>query len=133
MDLIQPYRLEMGTKLKYYRKNNLYQFWGDEITKVINQDLGDNGILVNLASNEYFKAINTKKLKARVVTATFKDFSNGQYKALMTYAKHARGMMSRFIIQERIEDVESLLTFNGGGYIYSQDMSTEDNLVFLRG
>ena len=133
MDLIQPYRLEMGTKLKYYRKNNLYQFWGDEITEAINQDLGENGILVNLASNEYFKAINTKKLKAIVVTATFKDFSNGQYKALMTYAKNARGMMSRFIIQERIENVESLQAFNGGGYIYSKDMSTEDNLVFLRG
>lgn len=133
MDLIQPYRLEMGTKLKYYRKNNLYQFWGDEITDELNNALGENGLLVNLASNEYFKAVNTKKLKGRIITAVFKDFSNGQYKALMTYAKNARGMMSRFIIQERIEDVESLKAFNGGGYIYSQDMSSENELVFLRG
>ena len=133
MDLIQPYRLEMGTKLKYYRKNNLYQFWGDEITKELNKALDEDGILINLASNEYFKAINPKKLKGRIITATFKDFSNGEYKSLMTYAKHARGMMSRFIIQEKIQDVESLQAFNGGGYIYSKDMSTEDNLVFLRG
>ena len=133
MDLIQPYRLEMGTRLKYYRNNNLYQFWGDEITSELNKDLKKDDILVNLASNEYFKSVNTKKLNGRVVTATFKDLSNGQYKALMTYAKNARGMMSRFIIQERIEDVESLKAFNGGGYIYSRDMSTDDNLVFLRG
>lgn len=133
MDLIQPYRLEMGAKLKYYRKNNLYQFWGDEITKELNRAIGENEILVNLASNEYFKSVNLKKLKAKVITPSFKDFSNGQYKSLMTYAKHARGMMSRFIIQERVEDIDVLKTFTGGGYCFNAEMSTETDLVFIRG
>ena len=133
LDLIQPYRLEMGAKLKYHRKNNLYQFWGDEITDEINEVLEAEEILVNLASNEYFKAINTKKLKGRIITPVFKDFSNGEYKSLMTYAKNARGMMSRYIIQERIEDPELLKSFNGGNYCYSPEMSDEGTLVFIRG
>jgi len=133
LDLIQPYRLEMGAKLKYYRKNNLYQFWGDEITDDLNVDLADEKFLINLASNEYFKAVNAKKLIGRVITPIFKDFSNGQYKSLMTYAKHARGEMSRYIIQERIEEPELLKSFNGMGYCYSPDMSDDLNLVFIRG
>ena len=133
LDLIQPYRLEMGAKLKYRRKNNLYQFWGDEITDEINEVLEAEEILVNLASNEYFKAINTKKLKGQIITPVFKDFSNGEYKSLMTYAKNARGMMSRYIIQERIEDPELLKSFNGGNYCYSPEMSDENTYVFIRG
>lgn len=133
LDLIQPYRLEMGAKLKYYRKNNLYQFWGDDITRLINEDMDDSGVLINLASNEYFKSINTKKLTARIITPQFKDFSNGQYKSLMTYAKHARGMMSRYIIKQRIEDPELLKGFNEGGYIFNPGMSSGDELVFTRG
>ena len=132
LDLIQPYRLEMGAKLKYYKKNNLYQFWGDEITKTIAKDLGDPPVLINLASNEYFKSINLKKLKARMIVPTFKDFSNGEYKSLMTYAKNARGMMARYIIQERIEDPELLKSFNGGGYAYSPERSDDENMVFIR-
>lgn len=132
LDLIQPYRLEMGSKLKYYRKNNLYQFWGDEITDDLNDDLDNEKYLINLASNEYFKAVNTKKLVGQIITPVFKDFSNGQYKSLMTYAKHARGAMSRYIIQERIEVPELLKSFNGMGYCYSPDMSDEENMVFIR-
>ena len=132
LDLIQPYRLEMGSKLKYYRKNNLYQFWGDEITNELNKDLGESGLLINLASNEYFKSVNTKKLKARIITPVFKDFSNGEYKSLMTYAKHARGMMSRYIIQEKVENLELLKSFNGGGYCFNRDMSDDNNMVFTR-
>jgi cytoplasmic iron level regulating protein YaaA (DUF328/UPF0246 family) len=133
LDLIQPYRLEMGARLKYYRKTNLYQFWGDEITNDLNEILNDEKILINLASIEYFKAVNTKKLKARVITPIFKDYSNGEYKSLMTYAKNARGMMSRYIVQERIEEPELLKSFNGGGYCYSPEMSDEGTFVFIRG
>jgi len=133
LDLIQPYRLEMGTKLKYYRNNNLYQFWGNEITDDLNEDLDVGKYLINLASNEYFKAVNTKKLNGSVITPVFKDFSNGQYKSLMTYSKHARGEMSRYIIQERIEDPELLKSFNGMGYCYSPEMSAKLQMVFIRG
>ena len=133
LDLIQPYRLEMGARLKYYRKTNLYQFWGDEITDELNIILDREKILVNLASIEYFKAVNTKKLTGRIITPVFKDLSNGEYKSLMTYAKNARGMMSRYIIQERIEEPELLKSFNGGGYCYSPDMSNESIWVFIRG
>lgn len=133
LDLIQPYRLEMGARLKYYRKTNLYQFWGDEITHALNDILLDEKILINLASIEYFKAVNTNKLKGTIITPVFKDFSNGEYKSLMTYAKNARGMMSRYIIQDRIEEPELLKSFNGGGYCYSPDMSDEGTYVFIRG
>ena len=133
LDLIQPYRLEMGARLKYYRKTNLYQFWGDEITDDLNELLSAEKVLVNLASNEYFKAVNTSKVKAKIITPIFKDFSNGEYKSLMTYAKNARGLMSRYIIQERIEEPELLKSFNGGNYCYSPEMSNEHTFVFTRG
>lgn len=133
LDLIQPYRLEMGAKLKYFRKNNLYQFWGDEITKDLNEVLVREMVLVNLASTEYFKAVDTKKIKGRIITPVFRDFSNGEYKSLMTYAKRARGLMSRYIIQERIEDPELLKSFNGGNYCFSPEMSDESTFVFIRG
>jgi cytoplasmic iron level regulating protein YaaA (DUF328/UPF0246 family) len=133
LDLIQPYRLEMGTKLKYFRKNNLYQFWGDEITKNLNEILVKERVLVNLASTEYFKAVDTKKIKGMIITPVFRDFSNGEYKSLMTYAKRARGLMSRYIIQERIEEPELLKSFNSGGYCYSPEMSDEGTWVFIRG
>lgn len=132
LDLIQPYRLEMGARLKYRRKNNLYQFWGDEITKNLNELLVDEKVLVNLASTEYFKSINTKKIKGQIITPVFKDLSNGEYKSLMTYAKRARGLMSRYIIQHRIEDIESLKSFNTNGYIYNDEMSNTDTLTFIR-
>lgn len=134
-DLILPYRLEMGTRFAVTPKvKNLYQFWGDQITNQINQELAeDDGVLVNLASNEYFKSINPKKLKGRIVTCTFKDEKNGEYKSIMTYAKIARGLMTRFIIQNNLTEVEQLKTFDLEGYFYNDPMSTEDNLVFTRG
>ena len=122
----------MGAKLKYYQKTNLYQFWGDTITKNLNELLIDEKVLINLASNEYFKAVNAKKIKGRIITPVFKDFSNGEYKSLMTYAKRARGLMSRYIIQERIEDPELLKSFNSNGYCFSPERSDESTYVFIR-
>lgn len=133
LDLIQPYRLEMGTKLKYYSANNLYQFWGDKITDCVNEDLADGHHIINLASTEYFKSVNTKKLKRQVITPIFKDFSNGGYKMLMTYAKNARGVMANYIIKNRISDPELIKSFQGNGYAYSPTESDESTWVFLRG
>lgn len=133
LDLMQPYRLEMGTKLKYYSYINLYQFWGDKITKRLNKDLGDAKFIINLASTEYFKSVNKPKLKAKVITPQFKDFSNGSYKMLMTYAKNARGVMSNYIIRNRITEPELLKSFEGNGYAYDPNQSDEENWVFLRG
>lgn len=133
LDRIQPYRLEMGTKINYYSYKNLYQFWGDKITKRINEDLNGAGTVVNLASTEYFKAVKTPKLKAKVVTPIFKDFSNGGYKVLMTYAKNARGAMANYIIKNKITNVELIKSFNQNGYGYDNASSDESNWVFLRG
>lgn len=133
LDLIQAHRLEMGTKLKYYSNNNLYQFWGDKITKRINEDLSNYDHLINLASKEYFNSINKKNLNAEVITPIFKDFSNGDYKILMTYTKNARGQMANYIIKNRITDPELLKTFEGSGYLFDPSSSDENNWVFLRG
>lgn len=135
LDLIQPYRLEMGTKLKYRRKNNLYEFWGDVITKNLQTAIDEqgDGILVNLASDEYFKSINTNKLKARIVTPVFKDFKNGEYKFLSFFGKKARGMMARYILLNKISNVENLKFFEEDGYFYNDNLSSEDQFVFTRG
>jgi uncharacterized protein len=135
LDLVHPYRLEMGTKLKTGRKNNLYEFWGDKIVNEINTLLANQqqSILVNLASTEYFKVVNTKKLKGTVITPVFKDFNNGKYKVVMVYAKKARGMMANYIIKNKIEKVEELEGFNSDGYCFNQAASTNNELVFLRG
>jgi len=134
LDRMQPYRLEMGTKLKYYSNNNLYQFWGDKITKRINEDLQQDDYIINLASTEYYKSVNEKKLKARVITPIFKDLNkNGEYKIVMMYAKNARGTMANFIIKNKINDPEALKSFNENGYIYDKNSSDNNNLVFLRG
>ena len=133
LDLMQPYRLEMGTKLKYYSYTNLYQFWGDKITKQLNQDLGDGTHIINLASTEYYKSVKEKNLKANIITPVFKDFSNGSYKVLMTYAKNARGTMANYIIKNNIVDPELLKSFNGNGYLYDPALSDEANWVFTRG
>lgn len=135
LDIIQPYRLEMGTQLKVNGSGNLYEYWDDAITKLLNKDLKDQGddILVNLASNEYFRSIQKKKLKARIVEVEFKDFKNGEYKIISFWAKKARGMMARYIIQNRISTVEDLKGFDYDGYSCDHDSSTEDRLVFLRG
>ncbi|WP_070962470.1 peroxide stress protein YaaA [Vibrio sonorensis] len=134
LDLMQPYRLEMGTKLSNERGTNLYQFWGDIITDKLNQDIavqGDN-VLVNLASNEYFKAVKPKSLDAQVITPVFKDCKKGQYKVISFYAKKARGMMARYIIENRIESVAELTKFDTAGYYFVEQESTPTELVFKR-
>ena len=134
LDLMQPYRLEMGTKLGNARGSNLYQFWGrlitDELNAVLEKQASD--VLVNLASNEYFKSVQIKHLNAKVITPIFKDCKKGQYKVISFYAKKARGMMARYIIDERIDDVEQLKHFDREGYYFDPSQSTATELVFLR-
>lgn len=134
LDLIQPYRLEMKIKLKNSRGKDLYEFWGDRITKAINADLekSKESVLVNLASNEYYKVINPKKIKGQIITPVFKDHKDGQYKIIAFYAKRARGMMTNFIIKNGIKYPEQLKTFQEGGYEYSEPLSSEKEWVFIR-
>ncbi|GAB1855870.1 peroxide stress protein YaaA [Flavobacteriaceae bacterium MHTCC 0001] len=131
-DLIQPYRLEMGTKLPVGIKKNLYEFWKKDITKALNVELDDNELFLNLASNEYFKAIDTKALKVPVISANFKDLKNGQYKVISFFAKEARGAMARYIIDTNAQTMDDLKGFNYMGYGFSDDMSTDTDLVFIR-
>ena len=134
LDLMQAYRLEMGTKLRTSRGKNLYEFWKDRITDKLNEAFEgeEEPIVINLASNEYFNSINSKKLKARVITPTFKDLKNGEYKFIQTYGKEARGYLTRFIIKNKTNDPEEMKAFNLEGYYYSADMSSEEQPVFLR-
>ncbi|AUP80457.1 peroxide stress protein YaaA [Flavivirga eckloniae] len=131
-DLIQPYRLEMGTKFPVGKNKNLYEFWKKEITKALNEELEDGELFLNLASNEYFKAIDTKTLKVPVITANFKDFKNGEYKTIMTFAKLARGYMARYVIDTNANTLDHIKGFNYEGYNFSEPMSTETELVFIR-
>ena len=134
LDLMQPYRLEMGTKLENPRGKDLYAFWGERISRWLNEALAEQGddVLLNLASNEYFGAVKRKELKARVINVDFKDMKNGQYKIISFYAKKARGLMARYVIRERIDNPEQLKAFNSEGYRYSAEDSSPDHLVFLR-
>ncbi|WP_242134634.1 peroxide stress protein YaaA [Aestuariivivens marinum] len=131
-DLIQPYRLEMGTKLPVGKNKNLYEFWKKDIVKALNEELEDGELFLNLASNEYFKAIDAKALKMPVVTANFKDFNNGEYKTIMTYAKLARGFMARYIVDTNANTLDDIKEFNYEGYNFSEPMSSENELVFIR-
>lgn len=134
LDLMQPYRLEMGTKLANPRGKDLYAFWGERISEWLNEALAAQGddVLLNLASKEYFSAVKRKALNARVIDVDFKDMKNGQYKIISFYAKKARGLMSRFVIKERVQDPEQLKDFDYDGYRYCPDSSAPDHLVFLR-
>lgn len=131
-DLIQPYRLEMGTKLPVGVKKNLYEFWKKDITKALNEELEDDELFLNLASNEYFKAVDTKSLKVPVVTANFKDFKNGEYKMISFFAKAARGMMARYVVDTNAKTIDDLKGFNYEGYSFSEPMSKDNDLVFIR-
>jgi hypothetical protein len=135
LDLIQAYRLEMGTKFQTPKWTDLYDFWGTKITRRIQSDIKAQGddVLINLASNEYYKSIDTKKLKARIVTPVFKDYKNGEYKILSFFAKKARGLMTRFIIQNKLTDAEQLKLFDAEGYFYNEELSKGNQLVFTRG
>ncbi len=134
LDLIQPYRLEMGTALPVKKAAGLYDFWGAKIAKRLNEDLAESGsdVLVNLASGEYFRSVDRKTLKARVVACVFKDGKAGKYKIISFFAKRARGLMADYIIRERVEKPEALKKFTGGGYSWDAASSTADSLVFLR-
>jgi len=133
-DLIQPHRLEMGTKLPIRRKKNLYEFWKESIAGLLAKDLenDDSPVFINLASQEYFKSVDTKKLNARVVTCHFKEFKGDELKAIMIFVKQARGSMARFIIDNRLSDPEDLKGFDRDGYVYREDLSTENDLMFVR-
>ena len=134
LDLMQPYRLEMGIRLKNPRGKDLYEFWGDIITNKLNQSLADQGdqILVNLASDEYFKSVNYKKLDGTIIKPVFLDEKNGKYKVISFYAKKARGLMSRFIIQNKLTKIEQLSDFNLEGYQFDESQSEGNELIFTR-
>lgn len=132
LDLIQPYRLEMGTKLEFETYNNLYQFWGDQITNKINKALDESKTIINLASNEYFKSLKKPKLKANIITPVFKDFSKGELKVITVYAKNARGAMTNFIIKNRIENPEEIKGFDTNAYSFDANSSDDNNWVFIR-
>ena len=134
LDLMQAYRLEMGTKLSNERGTNLYQFWGELITEKLNQALAEQGdnILVNLASNEYFKAVKKKSLHADLITPAFKDWKNGQYKMISFFAKKARGLMARYIIENQVNTLDALKEFAVAGYRYNEDLSKGNDWVFTR-
>ncbi|MBB5018271.1 hypothetical protein HNQ59_001559 [Chitinivorax tropicus] len=132
LDLMQPYRLEMGTKLANPRGKDLYAFWGARLTERLNERLVDDPVLVNLASDEYFKAIKPKLLKARVITPVFQDWKNGQYKIISFYAKRARGLMVRYAATREVTAPEVLKGFDLEGYAWSEEASTADTWVFRR-
>lgn len=131
LDLIQPYRLEMGTQLKIGKHRNLYDFWGDEITNILNNDK-NNDYLINLASVEYFKSINVDNLKSKLINVSFKEKRDGKYKIIAIYSKRARGLMSRYIIKNKIIDPKSLKKFNLEDYKFNKTLSSDSDLVFTR-
>ncbi|MEX2961829.1 peroxide stress protein YaaA [Microbulbifer sp. TYP-18] len=134
LDLMQPYRLEMGTKFANARGNNLYDFWGDKITRALNTQLGalKSRELVNLASNEYFKSVQPKELQAEIVTPHFRDLKNGQYKMISFFAKKARGLMSRWAIDHRVTKAAELKAFTEAGYAFNPQLSQGNDWVFTR-
>jgi cytoplasmic iron level regulating protein YaaA (DUF328/UPF0246 family) len=134
LDLMQPYRLEMGTRLQTARGKNLYEFWGSEIAQYLNERLADqtSRIVINLASEEYFKAVDQKALDARVVQCVFQDYKNGVYKIISFNAKRARGLMARFAIETKAKTPAALKKFNVEGYAFAAEESSEDKLVFRR-
>ncbi|MCG3809494.1 peroxide stress protein YaaA [Psychrobacter sp. Ps4] len=134
LDLMQPYRLEMGTKLKNERGDNLYEFWGEEVTAVINARMADSDdkILINLASNEYFKVVKKKALNAEVITPRFEDEKNGQYKVISFYAKKARGLMVKYAADNKLTNAEQLKQFDLAGYYYCEAASDDKTWTFRR-
>jgi cytoplasmic iron level regulating protein YaaA (DUF328/UPF0246 family) len=132
MDLIQPYRLEMGTKFKFESYKNLYDLWRPKLASKLNEEMSEKDILVNCASNEYFKSIDTKNLKAKVITPVFKENKNGKLKVISFNAKRARGMMARFIIENKARTIEDLKKFSQDNYKFNKALSNESELVFTR-
>ena len=133
LDLMMPYRLEMGTKLQNSRGHNLYEFWGDQITQMLNHDLesAQSELLVNLASDEYYKSVKENKIQAQIIKPVFLDQKNGKYKVISFYAKKARGLMARHIIENKIDQIEALKSFNTDGYYFDAGKSNAVELVFM--
>ncbi len=134
LDLMQPYRLEMGTRLATARGSNLYHYWGTQIAEYLNQQQADEDkpVIINLASQEYFKSVDRKHLRARVVDCSFEDFKNGQYKIISFYAKKARGLMARYAIAHQAKTPAALQKFDTDGYAFASEVSTADHFVFRR-
>ena len=132
LDLIQPYRLEMGTKMPIGSNKNLYEFWKRKLTDSVNQELKNGEVFLNLASNEYIKAIDTKVLKSPMITANFKQLKDGNYKTIAIFSKKARGLMTRYIIDSNINSIEGIKGFNSDGYLFTEALSTDKELVFTR-
>ena len=133
LDLIQPYRLEMGTKLAVDGSENLYKFWSENITNSILDEMSTEDLLINLASNEYFEAFDKKKFDGRIISPVFKDFKNGKLKIISFYAKKARGMMVRYIVDNSVSSYNELLGFNLGNYSYNEAETSDENFpVFTR-
>lgn len=132
LDLIQPYRLEMGTKLPIGERKNLYEFWKETVTKALNKELKKDELFINLASNEYFSAVDVKALKVPVITPDFKDYKDGKLKMISFFAKKARGMMVRYIIETNAQTIEDLKGFNYDGYQFDANLSKGNHLVFTR-
>lgn len=135
LDLIQPYRLEMGTRLQNQRGKNLYEFWDTQITELLNQDFSDSRtpVLINLASTEYFKVIKPKMLNAKILTLAFKENKSGVYKTIGIHAKRARGLMTNFIIKNRLTEAEQVKSFTLENYTFNSKLSSEKEWVFSRG
>ena len=133
LDLIQPYRLEMGTKISINGFSNLYEYWSNDITKFLSDELLSSEFLLNLASNEYFSAIDKSKINSEIISPIFKDFKNGKLKIISFYAKKARGMMVRYVADNLIDSYDNLLSFNYGGYVFNENETKVSNQpVFTR-
>ena len=132
LDLIQPYRLEMGTKMPVGSNKNLYEFWRRKLTDSVNEELSEDEVFLNLASNEYIKAIDTKVLNSPMITANFKQFKDGNYKTVAIFSKRARGLMTRYIIDNKIGSIEGIKGFSSDGYLFSEALSSEKELIFTR-
>jgi len=134
LDLIQPHRLEMGTRLPVRRKKNLYEFWKTSIAEFLKKDFegDDNPVIINLASQEYFKAVNPTKLNARIINCHFKEFKGDELKAIMVFVKNARGSMARYIVDNRLQDPEDMKSFDRDGYVFREDLSSENDWMFVR-
>ncbi|RAK25155.1 hypothetical protein B0I03_101315 [Flavobacterium aquaticum] len=132
LDLMQPYRLEMGTSMPIGTKKNLYEFWKKKLTKALNEELQSDELFLNLASNEYFSAVDTKALKVPVITPEFRDYKDGKLKMISFFAKKARGLMVRYIIDTNAETIDDLKKFNYEGYAFDANLSKGNTLVFTR-
>ena len=132
LDLIQPHRLEMGTKMSFKDYKNLYEYWKKDVSLELNEELSKDEPVLNLASNEYFKVIDTKVIDSPIYSVNFKQYRDGDFKTIAIYSKKARGLMTRFIVDNQIESIDEIKSFNYDGYIFNEDMSSEKDFVFIR-